>query len=225
MSQKDFWTTEPCSIWTNPPHTHSATKSMCKPLNSHPPCPFLSLHFLSLYLQPTLELWFSPRFPSLSLWLSSSSSVLPPGSMPSDKGQDAVDEQGHDGSAEQAGDGHCDEPCQEDVPEEAPVHRFLRADPAHGHDWAHLEAAARRGERKHQREHRTKALTRQRQCEELQVVHAFLEMEIFQDQLIVLCLDKVSLLTANWVDSWWKNWGLDRATQYICGLWYNNSQW
>lgn len=65
--------------------------------------------------------------------------------MPSDKGQDAVDEQGHDGSAEQAGDGHCDEPCQEDVPEEAPVHRFLRADPTHGHDRAHLEAAARTG--------------------------------------------------------------------------------
>lgn len=90
---------------------------------------------------------FHPSFP-LSLWLSSSSSsVLPPGSVPSDKGQDAVDEQGHDGSAEQASHGHRDEPRQEDVPEEAPVHCFLGADPAHGHDWAHLEAAARRGER------------------------------------------------------------------------------
>lgn len=62
--------------------------------------------------------------------------------MPSDEGQDAVDEQGHDGGAEEAGHGHRDKPRQEDVPEEAPVHRLLGADPTHGHDRAHLEDAA-----------------------------------------------------------------------------------
>lgn len=60
---------------------------------------------------------------------------------PSHEGQDAVDQQGHDGGAEQAGHGHGDEPRQEDVPEEAPVHCLLGADPADGHDRAHLEAA------------------------------------------------------------------------------------
>lgn len=69
----------------------------------------------------------------------------PENSALSHQGQDAVDQQGHDGGAEQAGHGHGDEPRQEDVPEEAPVHRFLGADPAHGHDRAHLEAAARGG--------------------------------------------------------------------------------
>lgn len=97
-------------------------------------------------LSATPTLWFLPKFPSLSLSLSSSP-VLPPCRAPSDEGQDAVDEQGHDGGAEQASHGHCDKPRQEDVPEEAPVHRFLGADPTHGHDWAHLEAAARREER------------------------------------------------------------------------------
>lgn len=69
----------------------------------------------------------------------------------SHEGQDAIDQQGHDGSAEQASHRHGDEPGQEDVPEEAPVHRLLGADPAHGHDRAHLEvtkttsAAARGG--------------------------------------------------------------------------------
>lgn len=67
--------------------------------------------------------------------------------MPSDEGQDAVDEQGHDGGAEQAGHRHRDEPGQEDVSEEAPVHGLLGADPAHGHDRAHLEAAAGKGGR------------------------------------------------------------------------------
>ena len=64
---------------------------------------------------------------------------VPPGRAPSDEGQDAVDEQGHDGSAEQAGHGHRDKPRQEDVPEEAPVHCFLGADPTDSHDWADLE--------------------------------------------------------------------------------------
>lgn len=80
--------------------------------------------------------------------------------MPSDEGQDAVDEQGHDGGAEQAGHRHRDEPRQEDVPEEAPVHGLLGADPAHGHDRAHLEAAAGKGGggrgEKRQRQHRIK---------------------------------------------------------------------
>lgn len=71
-------------------------------------------------------------------------SVLPPSRVPSDKGQDAVDEQGHDGSAEQASHGHCDEPRQEDVPEEAPVHCFMGANPTHGHNRTHLEGAAKK---------------------------------------------------------------------------------
>lgn len=53
-------------------------------------------------------------------------------------GQDAVDEDGHDGGAEQAGHGHRDEPRQEDVPEETPVHRLPGAQPAHGDHRAHL---------------------------------------------------------------------------------------
>lgn len=74
---------------------------------------------------------------------SPSSSALPPGGVPSDEGQNAVDEQRHDGGAEQAGHGHRDEPSQEDVSEEAPVNGLLGADPAHGHDRAHLEVPAR----------------------------------------------------------------------------------
>lgn len=62
----------------------------------------------------------------------------------SHEGQDAVDQQGHDGGAEQAGHRHGDEPGQEDVPEEAPVHRLLGADPAHGHHRAHLEDRTKR---------------------------------------------------------------------------------
>lgn len=140
----------PGSIWTNPPHIHSTTKSICKTLPLPPslprhPCPLL-LFNSSSFICNTDTMIFTQVSLSLSLSLSSSP-VLLPCRAPSDEGQDAVDEQGHDGGAEQASHGHCDKPRQEDVPEEAPVHCFLGADPTHGHDWAHLEAAARREER------------------------------------------------------------------------------
>lgn len=140
-----LWTTEPGSMWTNPPHIHSTTESMCKPLQL-PPSPLL---LPSSPLSATPTHIYDSFSPSLSFSLSDSLSPpllsLP---APSDEGQDAVDEDGHDGGAEQAGHGHRDEPRQEDVPEEAPVHCSLGADPTHGHDRAHLEAAARSGERK-----------------------------------------------------------------------------
>ncbi|MEQ2208265.1 hypothetical protein XENOCAPTIV_011674, partial [Xenoophorus captivus] len=78
--------------------------------------------------------------PSLTLLFLSSLLALPATSL-SDIGQDAVDEQGHDGGAEQAGHRHRDEPGQEDVPKEVPIHGFLGSDPAHGYDRAHLETA------------------------------------------------------------------------------------
>lgn len=152
MSQKDLWTTEPGSMWTNPPHIYSTTKSTCKPSSLLPRHPCASTLFLLFHLQPTHSRYdiypSSPPPLSLSPRLSFSSSALPPGVAPSDVGQDAVDKQGHDGGAEQAGHRHRDKPRQEDVPEEAPVHCFLGADPTHSHNWAHLEAAARREERK-----------------------------------------------------------------------------
>lgn len=111
-------------------------------------CSFLKLFsFTSLTPVPTClpsttpKLRFPSKFPLL--WLPSCilhrspSRPLPP----SDEGQDAVDEQGHDGGAEQASHRHRDEPGQEDVPEEVPVHGFLGADPAHGYDRAHLDGA------------------------------------------------------------------------------------
>lgn len=131
---------------------------------------------------------------SLSLPLSLfSSSALPPSREPSHIGQDAVDEQGHDGSAEQAGHGHSHEPSQEDIPEEAPVHCFLGTDPTHGHDWAHLEAAARRKERKQSAAKQNKHLNCQSQInsEELQIVQDF-----FYDKHNVLCSDTVFLFQA-----------------------------
>lgn len=119
---------------TNPPHIHGTTKS-----TRAPPISLFSLFISPLcYLQPTRK---TGRPPS--------------NSTPSHEGQDAVDQQGHDGGAEHARHGHGDEPRQEDVPEEAPIHRFLGADPAHGHDRAHLEAAAAGGgeQREHQLQH------------------------------------------------------------------------
>lgn len=182
MSQKDFWTAEPGSMWTNPPHIHSTTKSICKPLQLPPslfaslprhPCPFLSFSSFSFRCTPDTRAMIFTQV-SLSLFSLSSSSVLPPSCVPSHKGQDAVDEQGHDGSAEQAGHRHCHEPSQEDVPEEAPVHCFLGTDPTHGHDWAHLEAAARREERKQlDAVQNISNCQSQRNAEELQVVQAF----------------------------------------------------
>lgn len=51
----------------------------------------------------------------------------------SDERQYAVDEQGHDSSAEEACYRDGDKPGQEDIPEETPVHSLLRADPAYRH--------------------------------------------------------------------------------------------
>lgn len=45
--------------------------------------------------------------------------------------QDSKLEDSHDGSANEAGDGHGDEPRHEDVPEEAPVYCLPGAQPAH----------------------------------------------------------------------------------------------
>lgn len=36
--------------------------------------------------------------------------------------QDAVGEDGHDGGADEAGDGHSHKPGHEDIPEQAPIH-------------------------------------------------------------------------------------------------------
>lgn len=80
------------------------------------------------------SLSFSHSGPSFFL----STSLYPARPCPSDVGQYAIDEQRHDGGTEQAGHGYRDEPGQEDVPEQPPVHRLLGADPAYRHHRAHL---------------------------------------------------------------------------------------
>lgn len=163
MSQKrslDYWArqlqNQPSSHpQYNPPsvnHWTSVTLALCP----H----FLSFSFIC---NPDTRALIFTQIP-LSLFFLWPSSVLPPGCVPSHIGQDAVDEQGHDGGAEQAGHGHRDEPRQEDVPEEAPVHSFLRADPTHGHNRTHLQATAGRGGKKNnQKQQRSKALKWQSQ--------------------------------------------------------------
>lgn len=70
MSQKDLWTTEPGSMWTNPPHIYSTTKSTCKPSSLLPRHPCASTLFLLFYQQPTHSRYdIYPSFP-LSLSLS-----------------------------------------------------------------------------------------------------------------------------------------------------------
>lgn len=49
-----------------------------------------------------------------------------------------VHEKSHDSSTEQPGHGDSHKPGHKDVPEEAPVHGFPGADPAHGHHGPHL---------------------------------------------------------------------------------------
>ena len=53
--------------------------------------------------------------------------------------QDPVDEDGHNGSTDQARDGHSHEPRHEDVPEQTPVHCLSRTQPSNCDHRAHLE--------------------------------------------------------------------------------------
>lgn len=53
--------------------------------------------------------------------------------------QDAVDEDGHDGSANQARDGHSHKPRHEDVSEQAPVYCLPWAQPSYCNHRAHLK--------------------------------------------------------------------------------------
>lgn len=53
--------------------------------------------------------------------------------------QDAVNEDGHDGSADQARDGNCHKPRHEDVSEQTPVYSLSWTQPSYSNHRAHLE--------------------------------------------------------------------------------------
>lgn len=117
LKKKDLWTSEPGSMGTKP--------------SSHPQhnqSPRVNLPHFHILVS------FETHATMCCFYFFTTPLALPLLCSPSDVGQDAVDEQSHDGGAEQARHRHRDEPGQEDVPEEAPVHGFLRADPTHGHD-------------------------------------------------------------------------------------------
>ena len=77
------------------------------------------------------------NFTPFSCWRSFSFSSPARGA--AERSQDAVDEDGHDGGADQARDGHGHKPSHEDVPEQTPVDRLPWAQPAYGHHRAHLQ--------------------------------------------------------------------------------------
>lgn len=103
--------------------------------DSPPPsgCPLISCYFF--FISVCFSVLFFSSLPSYTS-LSSPFSI-------SNVRQYAVDEQGHDSSAEEAcyRDGH--KPGQEDVPEKTPVHGLPGAEPAHRHHWAHLHPQQR----------------------------------------------------------------------------------
>lgn len=53
--------------------------------------------------------------------------------------QDAKGEDGHDGGADEAGDGHRHKPGHEDISEQEPVDRLPRTQPPNRHNRAHLK--------------------------------------------------------------------------------------
>ncbi|KAF3848987.1 hypothetical protein F7725_015484 [Dissostichus mawsoni] len=57
--------------------------------------------------------------------------------------EDAVDEDGHDGGADQTRDGHRHKPRHEDVSEQTPVDGLFRAQPSYRNHRAHLETQQR----------------------------------------------------------------------------------
>lgn len=75
---------------------------------------------------------------------SSAISPFPSRGSSSDVRQDPVHQQRHHAGAEQPGHGHSHKPGQEDVAEQAPVHGFLGADPAHGNHGANLGSVGKR---------------------------------------------------------------------------------
>ena len=53
--------------------------------------------------------------------------------------EDAIDEDGHDGSTYQARDGHCNKPCHEDISKQTPVYCLPWTQPSNCHDRANLK--------------------------------------------------------------------------------------
>lgn len=107
--------------------TANSRLKMMQPRTTGPFQTFL-LFFLSFFIQRCLlEVSDSLAFHSL-LVRTEAVSFSSPARGAADCSKDASDEdghEGHDGGANQTGDGHRHEPRHEDVSEETPVYRFL----------------------------------------------------------------------------------------------------
>lgn len=99
---------------------------------------FFSFFFQSCWLEVSNIFWPSNFTPRL-LVLTGAVSFSPPAWGAAECSQDAIDKDGHDGSTDQARDGHSHKPRHEDVSEQTPVYCLPGAQPSYRNHWAHLE--------------------------------------------------------------------------------------
>lgn len=100
---------------------------------------FFSFFFQSCWLEVSDIFWPSNFTPFLLVPTGAISFSFPPARGAAECSQDAVDEDGHDGSTDQTRDGHGHKPRHEDVPEQTPVYCLPWTQPSYCHHWAHLE--------------------------------------------------------------------------------------